>query len=60
MFSAGIERGNSSLIREKCESQNGCYTKTKHAKFSEQRTFLTTWYASMWPSNILVMSIACN
>ena len=30
-----------SVIRHKGESQNGCYKKTKHAKFSEKRTFLT-------------------
>ena len=30
-----------SVIRQKGESQNGCYKKTKHAKFSEKRTFLT-------------------
>ena len=27
---------NSSAIRQKSESQNGCYKKTKHAKFSEK------------------------
>ena len=27
------------------ESQNGCFKKTKHAKFSKKRTFLTPWYA---------------
>ena len=32
---------NTSAIRQKGESQNGCYKKTKHAKFSEKRTFLT-------------------
>ena len=32
-------------IRQKRESQNGCFKKTKHAKFSEKRTFLTLWYA---------------
>ena len=31
----------SSVVRQKGESQNGCF-KTKHAKFSEKRTFLTT------------------
>ena len=31
----------SSVIRQKGESQNGCYKKTKHAKFSEKGTFLT-------------------
>ena len=35
----------SSVIRQKGESQNGCFKKTKHAKFSEKRTFLTPWYA---------------
>ena len=30
-----------SLIRQKGESQNGCFKKTKHVKFSEKRTFLT-------------------
>ena len=33
-----------SVIRQKGESQNGCYKKTKHIKFSEKRTFLTPWY----------------
>ena len=36
----------SSVIRQKDESQNGCFKRTKHAKFSEKRTFLTLWYAS--------------
>ena len=31
----------SSIIRQKGESQNGCFEKTKHAKFFEKRTFLT-------------------
>ena len=31
----------SSVIRQKGESQNGCFKKTKHAKFPEKRTFLT-------------------
>ena len=29
-----------SVIRQKCESQNGCFKKTKHAKCSEKRTYL--------------------
>ena len=33
----------SSVIREKGESQNGCFKKTKHVKFSEKRTFLSPW-----------------
>ena len=32
-------------IRQKGEFQNGCYKKTKQAKFSEKRMFLTPWYA---------------
>ena len=38
-----------SVIRKKGESQNGCFKKTKHAKFSEKRTFLTPWYAHVHP-----------
>ena len=34
----------SSAIRQKDQSQNRCYKKTKHAKFFEKRTFLTPWY----------------
>ena len=29
------------VIKQKEESQNGCFKKTKHAKFSEKQTFLT-------------------
>ena len=32
---------NSSVIRQKGLSQNGCFKKIKHAKFSEKRTFTT-------------------
>ena len=32
---------NSSVIRQKCNSQNECFKKTKHVKFSEKRTFIT-------------------
>ena len=31
----------SSVIRQKGESQNACFKKTKHVKFSEKQTFLT-------------------
>ena len=47
---------NSSVIRQKGEShesQNGCFMKTKHAKFSEKRTFLTPWYAHVRPFALL-------
>ena len=30
------------VIRQKGESQNGCFKKAKHSKFSEKRTFLTS------------------
>ena len=40
---------NSSLIRQKVESQNGGNKKTKHAKVFEKRTCLTPWYA---PTNL--------
>ena len=33
-----------SVIRQKDESQNGCFKKTRHVKFSEKRTFLIAWY----------------
>ena len=36
---------NSSTIRRKGETQNGCYKKIKHTKFSERQTFLTPSYA---------------
>ena len=36
---------NSSVIRQKGESQNWCFKETKHAKFSEKRTFVTPWCA---------------
>ena len=36
-----IRNDNTSVLRQKGEFQNGCYKKTKHAKFSKKRTFLT-------------------
>ena len=36
---------SSFVIRRTDESQNGCVKKTKHVKFSEKQTFLTSWYA---------------
>ena len=35
---------SSSVIRQKGGSQNGYFKKTKHAKFSEKRTFLNPWH----------------
>ena len=34
-----------SIIREKGESQNGYFKKTKHAKFSAKTNTFTPWYA---------------
>ena len=34
-----------SVIRQKGESQNGCFKKTEYAKFSEKQKFFTPWYA---------------
>ena len=39
---------NSSVIRQRGESQNGCFRKTKHAKFSKKRAFLNSWYAHVF------------
>ena len=36
---------NSSVLSQKGESQNWCFKKTKHAKFSEKWTFVTPWCA---------------
>ena len=44
-FSDVYRRYRTSVIRQKGESQNGCFKKAKHGKFSEKRTFLTPWYA---------------
>ena len=41
-----LQNINSPVIRQKDESQNGCFKKTKHAKYTEKRTFLTPWYAA--------------
>ena len=35
---------NSSVIREKGESQNRCFKKRKHTKFFEKKIFFTPWY----------------
>ena len=40
-----IIMNSSSVIRQKGKSHNGYYKKTKLAKFSEKRRFLTHWYA---------------
>ena len=47
---------NSSVIRQKSESQNGCFKKTNHAKFSEKRTFLTPWYEQEFSFIIIALT----
>ena len=42
---ACVDRFSSLVIRQKDASQNRCFKKTKQAKFSEKRLFLTPWYA---------------
>ena len=39
---SGISKTIPSVIRQKGESQNGCFKKTKHANFSEKEHFLPT------------------
>ena len=38
----GVSDPVSSVIRQKGESQNGCFKKAKNAKISEKQTFLTS------------------
>ena len=40
-----MQAKHSSVIRQKSKSQNECFKKTKHVKFSKKRTFPTHWYA---------------
>ena len=40
-----LNYSNLSVIRQKGESQNVCFEKTKHARFSKKETILTPWYA---------------
>ena len=46
----------SSVIMQKDESQNRSNKKSKHAKFSEKRTFLASWYARVriWVEKMLL------
>ena len=51
---------NSSVIRQKGESQNGCFKETKHSKFFEKWTFLTPWYAYQGLRNVCFSeNLAC-
>ena len=45
--SAKIHFINLSVIKQKGKSENRCFKKTKHAKYSEKRTFLTPWYTNI-------------
>ena len=48
------------MIKQKGKSQNGCFKKTKHAKFSEKRIFLAPWYAHVRVRNIRFLeNLAC-
>ena len=38
---SNLESYQLSVIRQKGESENGCFKRTKHFKFSEKQTFLT-------------------
>ena len=38
-----VSKHTSAVIRQKDGSQNGCFKKTKHTKFSEKRRFLTPY-----------------
>ena len=42
-----------SVIWQKGESQNGGNKNTKHAKFSEKRTFLTHYFFTLFPNKFL-------
>ena len=44
---SGSYSGPSMVMRQKGESQNICFKKTKHVKFSKKRTFLNPWYAQV-------------
>ena len=47
------------VIRQKGESQNGCFKKTKHVKFSEKRTFIF-WCAYQGVRNVhFLENLAC-
>ena len=45
--SSSRDESKSSGGRQKDETQNGGNRKTRHAKFSEKRTFFTSWYAQV-------------
>ena len=47
-------------IRQNGESQNGCFKKTMHAKFSEKRTFLTLFLRFLFYFNNIGFSTVPN
>ena len=52
LFSCNLQRDNSSIIRQKGESQNGGNKKAKHAIFSGERKFLTPSHRYQMVRNI--------
>ena len=42
-FFPGVLNNISSIIRQKAESQNGCFKKTKHVKFCEKTNISKPW-----------------
>ena len=59
------------VIKQKGKSQNGCLKKTKHVKFSEKRTFLTTpkqkliqfffmFFTILWENHVTLWCIGYN
>ena len=50
---------NSSVIKQKGESQNRCFKKINHAKFSEKQTFLNHWYTEGVRNVRFLENLAC-
>ena len=59
ILSMKLSNDISSVIRQKGEYQNGCFKKTKHAKFSDKRTFLTFWYAHVHIHTMHMENLGC-
>ena len=51
---------SSSVIRQKGESQNGYFKKTKHVKFSEKLIFLTPWYVLLIRTRMCTYQVVTN
>ena len=48
----GVILRNSSVIRQKIESQNGCYLKQSLSNFPKNEHFLPPWYANTYHTEI--------